>query len=348
MENRPRTSGQILMSHDSIRPLERWGFLILMALLLFMLPGCGTMKRMPPPPMVTIPGASGHFWIGQILDVKAGKVIPFDELIEHLCSKDLIFLGEVHDNPEHHLIQMQILQALTDRCGPSALAMEVFQSPQQNDLDRYLWGEMPEETFLEAVDWKKSWSYDYLLYRPLILWAKANRIPVLAINAPIAVVRKVARQGLKNLDDAERSAVAEKIDLSHPAHRDYLRRVYEQHRHGELESFEHFYEAQCVWEETMAENASRFFKKGQTRLVVIAGNGHLINKYGIPDRTLRRVPLSAATLLPYPVHGKEELEREVADYIWLTSAAPHRFRPFHEMKRRPRAPEKGPEKMTAL
>lgn len=297
-----------------------------------------------PPPMVFITGASGHFGIGQILDIKAGKVITFEELIEHLCSKDLIFLGEVHDNPEHHLIQVQILQALDARCGPPALAMEIFQSPQQDALDRYLADDIPEETFLKMVDWKKSWGYDYLFYRPLLLWAKANRRPILAVNAPVDVVRKVARQGLSGLDAGERNAIAGEIDLNRQAHRDYLRGVYEQHRHGELERFDYFYEAQCVWEETMAENASRFFEKGKTRLVVIAGNGHLINKYGIPERTLKRVPVSAATLLPYPIHGKAELQKEIADYIWLTPEAPHRFRSFHEMKRRSEPPEKEKER----
>jgi len=327
---------------ESSRSLEKCCFL-LMAMVLFMLQGCGTMKRMPPP-MATIPGTSGHFWIGQILDVKAGKVITFEELIETLCSKDLIFLGEVHDNPEHHLIQVQILQALDARCGPPALAMEVFQSPRQDALDRYLGGEIPEEIFLKTVDWKKSWGYDYLFYRPLLLWAKANRSPIQAVNAPIDVVRKVARKGLSGLDAGERNAIAGEIDLNQEAHRDYLRRVYEQHRHGELENFDYFYEAQCVWEETMAENASRFIEKGKTRLVFIAGNGHLINKYGIPDRMLKRVPVSAVTLLPYPIHGKEDLEREVADYIWLTPEAPHRFRFFHNMKMKPEAPKKEEEK----
>ena len=293
-----------------------------------------------PPPIATIPGASGYFRIGQILDVKAGKVITFEELIENLASKDLIFLGEVHDNPEHHLIQVQILQALNARCGPPALAMEVFQSPQQDTLDRYLGGEIPEETFLKTVDWKKSWGHDYLFYRPLLLWAKASRSPILAVNAPIDVVKKVARKGLSGLDAGERNAIAEEIDLNRQAHRDDLRRVYEQHPHGELDSFDHFYEAQCVWEETMAENASRFFEKGKTKLVVIAGNGHLINKYGIPDRMLKRVPVSALTLLPYPIHGKEELAGKVADYIWLTPEAPHRFGFFHKMKSKPEAPEK--------
>ncbi len=329
------------MLQKSSRSRERRPFLLVMAVVLFMLQGCGTIKRMHPP-MATLPGTPGHFRIGRILDVKARKAISFQKLIEDLSSKDVIFLGEVHDNPEHHLIQVQILQAINARCGPTDVAMEAFQRPRQDALDRYLEDKISEETFLQTVDWKRSWGYDYHLYRPLLLWAKGSHSRILAVNAPIDAVRKVARQGLSSLTPDERNAIAEEIDLTHQAHRDYLRQVYDRHRHGELESFDYFYQAQCVWEDTMAENISAFLKEGRSKLVVIAGNGHLVNKYGIPDRTLKRIPVAVATLLPFPIHGKTDIDGEVADYVWLTPEAPHRFRFFHEMKRKPKTPKKEP------
>lgn len=312
--------------------VERLSLSVLIASALFMLQGCAAMKRTPPP-IVTIHGVSGHFWMGQIVDLRAGKAVTFDELIGHISSVDLIFLGEVHDNPEHHLVQVQILQALSACLGPVDLAMEAFQKPLQDPIDGYLQGEMSEDEFLHTIDWKTSWGYDYHFYRPLLLWAKENRSRILAVNAPVEVVRKVARVGLEGLEPVERRTIAGEIDLGQSAHRDYLRRAYDKHRHNELDSFDFFYEAQCVWEETMAENISTSLKDGKNKLVVIAGNGHLVNKYGIPDRTRRRLPRSMITVLPYPVHGQEIIERGVADYVWLTPESPRRFSFFHKMKK---------------
>ncbi|MFZ7113436.1 MAG: ChaN family lipoprotein [Desulfatiglandales bacterium] len=312
--------------------LERLSLSVLIASALFILQGCAAMKRTPPP-IVTIHDVSGRFWIGQIVDLRVGKAVTFDELIEHISSVELIFLGEVHDNPEHHLVQVQVLQALAACCAPVDLAMEAFQKSMQDSIDGYLQGEMSEAEFLDIIDWKTSWGYDYHLYRPLLLWAKENASRILAVNAPIAVVRKVARKGLEGLEPAERRTIAAEIDLDQSAHREYLRRAYDKHRHNELDSFDHFYEAQCVWEETMAENISNYLEDGENKLVVIAGNGHLVNKYGIPDRTRKRLQRSMITILPYPIHGQEIIERGVADYIWLTPESPRRFSFFHGMKR---------------
>ncbi len=93
--------------------------------------GCAAMKASKPA-RATIPGVSGHFKIGQILDLKTGKVLSFDQLIDQIASKEIIFIGEVHDNPEHHLIQAQILQALMNRFSPVTVAMEFFQKSQQS------------------------------------------------------------------------------------------------------------------------------------------------------------------------------------------------------------------------
>ncbi len=300
-------------------------------IVLFIMHGCAAMK-ISAPPLATIPGVSGDFKIGQILDLKAGEVFSFDQLINRIASRDLIFIGEVHDNPEHHLIQVQILQALVDRFGPVTIAMEFFQKPQQPSLDRYLQGELTESEFLREVNWKGGWGFDYHFYRPLMLLARKNALGILAINAPHDVVRKVARHGLRSLGTDERNKLAKDIDLNNEAHRDYLRKVYEQHDHRELKRFDYFYEAQCVWEATMAQNLAEYLRENRTKLVVLTGNGHIVNKFGIPGRTIRRLPVSMVTILPYPLNESEAIKKETADYVWLTAVYPHRSGMSHKWK----------------
>jgi uncharacterized iron-regulated protein len=269
--------------------------------------------------VASIPGVSGHFKIGQILDLKTGTSLAFDHLIDQISSTDLIFIGEIHNNPEHHLVQVQILQALADCCGPLNIAMEFFQEPQQPVLNRYLQGELDEEAFLKEANWRDSWGFDYSFYRPLMLLAKHHGYSVLAINAPQDVVKKVARHGLKSLDAKERDELPADIDLSNEAHRAYVRKAYERHRHGALKEFEYFYEAQCVWEDTMAENLAQYLKENGRKLIVFAGNGHLINKFGIPERTIKRMPVSMVTIMPYVLSGTESMEEGIADYVWFTA-----------------------------
>ena len=54
------------------------------------------------------------------------------------------------------------------------------------------------------------------------------------------------------------------------------------------------------------------------KVIAFTGNGHIVNKYGIPDRTVKRHPISMVTIMPYALHGTEKIDNGMADYIWLT------------------------------
>ena len=299
---------------------------ILVFVALFLLGGCAIRPQVKVP-LASIEGIPGHFGVGRIIHLETGKAISFDELIDQLGSADVVFIGEVHDNPEHHLIQVQILQALMSRYGPVTVAMEFFQEPQQSVIDRYMGGDLTEEVFLEDVDWKKTWGFDYHFYRPLVLLTKEKGGRILAINTPRDIVKKVARAGLSGLEPMERDQLAGVIDLGNEKHRTYLRGVYEKHSRKNLKDFDFFYQAQCAWEDTMAENIAAYLKGDRDKMVVFTGNGHIIDKFGIPGRTIKRVPVSVSTILLYPLTKRETISKKAADYVWLTGDY-HRKRPM--------------------
>jgi uncharacterized iron-regulated protein len=280
---------------------------------------CSTIKP-PVPPLASIEGVQGDFGIGRIVHLKTGKAISFDQLIDQVGARRLIFIGEVHNNPEHHLIQVQILQALMSQYKSLNLAMEFFNETQQSVLNHYLAGSTTETEFLRDVGWDKNWAYAYHFYRPLLLMTKEKDRKILAINAPRTIVRKVARSGLSSLAPNERNQLASHINLKNESHREYLYQIYKKHSHQDLKRFDFFYQAQCVWEDTMAENISKYLSKTKEKLVVLTGNGHIVNKYGIPNRTLNRIKIPMVTILLQPLTGPLTLKRKMADYIWLTGA----------------------------
>ena len=296
--------------------------------LLVLTGGCSVMKYKMPP-LANVEGASHHFTIGRIISLKTGEGLTFEQMIGQLESVDIVFIGEVHNNPEHHLIEVQILQALMSRRGPLTVEMEFFQKMQQPAIDRYLAGTCTESEFLKAVDWNNQWSFDYSLYRPLMLAVKDKGGKILAINAQNNIVRKVARSGLDNLSADERSMLAKDIDLSNEKHRAYLYDIFNDEAHNHIRNFDYFYQAQCVWEDTMAETIAGSLKNAQRPVVVFVGNGHIVNKFGIPDRTIKRTPAKMATIMLTPIEGQMTLAKESADYVWLTGACSRRSVLFH-------------------
>ena len=288
--------------------------------------GCSAMKGRVMP-AAEIEGVSGRFYPGTILNMSTGRAVSFETLVADLGSEDVIFIGEVHDNPEHHLIQVQLLQALTARYAPVTVGMEFFEAPRQEILDRYTNGVLTEEEFLARVEWGKTWGYPYRFYRPLIQEARQSGSRLLALNAPRFIVKKVARSGLKSLESHERIQVAETIHLDDDQHRAFLREVYELHAHGELKEFDFFYQAQCVWEDTMAENLVKELVREPRKAVVFSGNGHIVHGFGIPDRTRMRLPVTTGTLILHPLTAAERIEKETADFVWLTGTCSRRHPP---------------------
>jgi uncharacterized iron-regulated protein len=294
-------------------------FVVISCWITFLVFGCAGKRPISEPVVARIPDVSGVFHRGQVIDLASGKDVSFDRLMDQASSRDVIFVGEIHDDPAHHLIETQILQGLFARDPSLTMAMEFFQQDQQAILDGYTMGDMTEEEFLNRVDWKKTWGYPYFYYRPLMLLAKQHRLKVLALNAPGEIVRKVAREGLSALDAEQRAQLPVDIGLTNEAERAYVRDAYGEHEHGNLQSFQFFYEAQCVWEETMAGHIADYMKDHRQKVIVFSGNGHIIWKFGIPDRTQRQIPVSTATIMCYPLLKTVTLERGIADYLWLTA-----------------------------
>src|SRR4028118_1674358 len=150
------------------------------------------------------------------------------QISQELVKANAVYLGETHNSPEDHKAQLEILQALHQQNRKIAIAMEMFQRPiqdapalhQQNRkfaspmdifqrpfqyvLDQYLAGKITETQLVEQSEYEKRWGFPWENYAPLLGFAKTNQLPVLALNTPTEVTRKVARNGLESLTTDER------------------------------------------------------------------------------------------------------------------------------------------------
>jgi len=249
--------------------------------------------------------------------VESALLLGMDWLIGRLADRRLVFVGERHDRYADHLNQLAIIQGLVARGKTLAIGMEFFQQPFQDALNDYVAGRIDEVELLRRTQYFDRWRYDYRLYRPILRYARAQGIPLIALNLPAELTGKVGQVGIEGLDAADRTSVPAEIEREDPAYRDRLRAVFDQHPGAEHRNFEHFLEVQLLWDEGMAERAAKYLKSHPDRtLVVLAGAGHLEYGQGIPRRLLRRVPAPAAVVL----NGTgRSLDREAADYFLFPS-----------------------------
>lgn len=247
--------------------------------------------------------------------IDGNKQISFPELMQRLQSKRVVFVGETHDRYDHHINQLLILRALHRQNPNIGIGVEWFQQSFQPVLNNYLAGKITEDQLLEQTDYYNRWRYDFRMLRPILEYAKANKLPVIALNAPAELTSKVGMQGLESLSKTERAQLPAEITPAEGSYLNKLRRVFADHQgHGQ---FENFAMVQRIWDETMAANIVRFLQTNdQTRMIVFAGSGHVSSKAAIPHDVSRRLPkLTKATV--HSVDVRERLNDEV-DYQLLT------------------------------
>jgi uncharacterized iron-regulated protein len=196
--------------------------------------------------------------------------------------------------------------------GKVAVGMEMFREPQQEVLDRWVAGELTELEFLKASKWYETWGYDFGAYRDLLLFAKENRIDVVALNPSRELQDEVRRTGLGNLPEAVRRNLPE-IDESDPWQRAALRGVFVGHagHAGGDGAFDAFYRVQLLWEETMAQRVVEYLAspRGEgKRVVTITGGWHVKYGFGLPKKVVRRMPMAYAIVLPEEISTPEQKE----------------------------------------
>ncbi len=240
--------------------------------------------------------------IGDILHLPTGVYVDQQMLIDQVERVQAVYVGETHDNPASHRLQLDILRHLYSvNPGKVALAMEMFTPEQQPVLDRWSAGELEEKAFLKEVGWFKNWRMNFALYRDLLTFCKKNRIPVLALNANKELQKKVGRIPFDQLS-AEEQAQLPELDLNDPYQRAMVKAVFSDHKMGDS-MLDGFLRVQTLWDETMAQNVAAYLKSVDRdhQVVVIAGGHHIRYGYGIPRRVYRRFPTS------YLLLGSQEL-----------------------------------------
>jgi uncharacterized iron-regulated protein len=285
-------------------------FRISLAVLIFIW-GCAAKSN-----TVMIKNATTAARVDTIVSGNSGKTVSFDEMMADLNTHQMIFVGEKHVIHAQHANQLEIIKAVFKNNPSMVVGMEMFDRSYQPVLDLWSAGVLDEETFLRKVHWYANWRYDFALYRDILLFIKNSKIKMVALNIPSYIASRIRVGGIENLSDDDRSYLPKEIDTQNAAYRDYVEKAFNQHQFNGNAKFDDFYMAQCVWDEVMAESAAS--NLGNKKIVVLAGNGHIQYKYGIPDRAFRRTGIPFRTI--YQASVGDEIELSVADFIWITPA----------------------------
>lgn len=244
---------------------------------------------------------------GEIRDLRSGQLLTAQELIDRLVAPERLIIGEQHDNPDHHAVQLWLLQSLGERRPQGSLLLEMLTPDQQPNVDAQRQSASPATDLPAALAWQDGW--DWNLYGPIVRFALAQPFPLLAANLDNGEIRAVYRKppglsGERSNADSVKATLLVQISDSHC---------------GLLPKSQ--MPAMLAVQQQRDRRMAQRLLAAPTPAMLLAGAWHARKDVGVPVHLLDLGAAQAPTVLMLAEQGSE-MTAAMADYVWYTPATP--------------------------
>ncbi len=143
-----------------------------------------------------------------------GQPITLDDVIAAMGRHEVVFIGETHDDPTGHALELELFRRAHETYGisddeapgrPVTASLEFFERDAQLVVDEYLAGQITESAFKAA---SRPWPRYETDYRGLVEYAKEQGLAIIAANAPRRYANMATRLGRASLEELSESALA--------------------------------------------------------------------------------------------------------------------------------------------
>jgi len=132
----------------------------------------------------------------KIYSQKSGKEVTLNNIAEDMKNYDVLFFGEEHNDSVAHYLENKMFEILYLKFTNSiTLSMEMFDRDVQLVMNEYLNGHIRTKNFNKDA---RVWN-NYKDYKPMVEFAKNNKLDVICANAPSRYTNLVGRKGQKAL-----------------------------------------------------------------------------------------------------------------------------------------------------
>lgn len=247
-----------------------------------------------------------------------GKKAAYKDILKQSLKVDIVFFGELHDNPIAHWLELELTKDLHAEKGNNLiLAAEMFETDNQLLIDEYFNDIIRESSFENEARLWKNYSTDY---KPLVSFAKKNNLTFVASNIPRRYASMVSTGGfeaLQKVSEEGKKYIAPlpvEYDPELPCYKDMLT----MNMGPKGPNPENFPKAQAIKDATMANSIIKYRQPGQ---MVIHYNGsyHSDRYQGILWYLNRYSPsaksLTITTVLQENIDKLSDESRDKADFV---------------------------------
>jgi len=239
--------------------------------------------------------------IGKIYAAASKQQIEVEDLYRPMEKSQVIYLGETHDNPRHHELQLNILNTLIKKGHRPALGFEFFSVEQTAYLLNYTQSK-PGKTgrpstanalarLRRQLGWgsrDEAWGF----YSPLLKLAKKYQLHVFGTDLAAGLSLRLSRVGLSGLSSLERRL----LFPSGFVNADYRQLMYKSFTAAHCgwsqpQLLQRLYETWVARNDAMAMSISNVLNEHSGEpVVMILGSGHVANNMAVYERVSKLVP----------------------------------------------------------
>jgi uncharacterized iron-regulated protein len=195
-----------------------------------------------------------------------GKSTSYKELLKDASEADIVFFGELHDNPICHWLEYELTADLYAARGKNLiLGAEMFESDNQLIVNEYLSGLVKEKNFESEARLWPNYKTDY---KRLLNFARDSSLAFIATNIPRRYAAMVNKSGFEVLNTLDKNALQfiaplpVKYDSSLACYADMVKMMGNAPSHVTM----NIAKAQAMKDATMAHFILNSFSKGKTFL----------------------------------------------------------------------------------
>lgn len=133
-----------------------------------------------------------------------GNKTSYKDMLKEASEADIVFFGELHDNPICHWLEYEITADLYAERGKNLiLGAEMFESDNQLIVNEYLGGLIKEKDFESQARLWPNYKTDY---KRLLNFARDSSLAFIATNIPRRYAAMVNKGGFEALETLDKTA----------------------------------------------------------------------------------------------------------------------------------------------
>lgn len=258
-----------------------------------------------------------------------GTAANIENIIAAAGKADVVFLGELHDDSVGHELQLQIFKAIAEKYRADrkpVLSLEMFERDVQIVIDEYLADKISETHFLSS---SRPWGNYKTDYRPIVEFAKTNKFPIIAANAPRRYVNMVTRLGRDSVVTLSPEAKKWLAPLPYADPSEAYTKKFNALMGVTGEAATNHSPiifSQALWDATMADSINTALKEKDSLVVNLNGSFHSESHLGTVEHLLKYRP--STRVLVVTMRYEEDFKtfnqakhKGLGDFVILTDAS---------------------------